>query len=278
MKHTRFDSAGGTEINFENEKYTKELMHQYGAALELDAKILADWLNRAVQETGILIQKMGMRLIAPEPQVQPEQATLTLEDSQTTLAGIMMQSDCATGPAPTYPSGKPYNARDLLLAGVVEMTQTIASGKFQLNSLVLQLLEILHSSLGFQFVTASLKDARTEQYVARISLGQDWHKKQKNFCFPSRDAMDLFHLALKNNVDLMIGETGSEKIHRLRPDWHLAHFPDVKSLMILPLIVHGKPIGLIYAERDCEASEGVPPDETGLIKTMKNQLIAAMSR
>ena len=76
----------------------------------------------------------------------------------------------------------------------------------------------------------------------------------------------------------MIGDTGSEKIHRLRPDWHLAHFPDVKSLMILPLIVHGKPIGLIYAERDCEASEGVPPDETGLIKTMKNQLIAAMSR
>jgi hypothetical protein len=132
-------------------------------------------------------------------------------------------------------------------------------------------------SLGFQFVTASLKDAKTESYIARISLGQDWNKKQKNFNFPSKDSVDLFHLALKNNVDLMIGETSSTKIHNLRPEWHLKNFPDAKSLMILPLIVNAKPIGLIYADRNCEGPEGVPPDETSLIKTMKGQLIAVMS-
>jgi hypothetical protein len=191
---------------------------------------------------------------------------------------MVADNNPATQNQAIYPSGKPHNARDLLLAGVMDVTQTIASGKFQLNNLVLQFLEILQGSMGFQFVTATLKDVKTENYVARISLGQDWHKKQKHFFFPIKDSIDLFHLALKNNVDLMIGETRSTKIHQLRPDWHRAHFPDVQSLMILPLIVNGKAIGLIYADRDCEAPEGVPPDETGLIKTMKSQLISAMSR
>jgi len=277
MKNTQFSRSNEAEINFENEKYTKELMQKYGAALELDAKILAGWLSRAVTETGELIHKMGMRITDSGAAAPVTEQT---EPSDFSLDDFLMVSDnnAATQNQALYPSGKPHNARDLLLTGVMDVTQTIASGKFQLNNLVLQFLEILQGSMGFQFVTASLKDAKSEQYIARISLGNDWHKKQKNFCFPIKDAVDLFHLALKNNVDLMIGETSSQKIHQLRPDWHRAHFPDVKSLMILPLIVNGKAIGLIYADRNCEAPEGVPPDETGLIKTMKTQLISAMSR
>ena len=278
MENTQFTSVAKQDINFENEKFTKGLMQKYGDALELDPKILAGWLSRAVLETGELIHKMGMRLTDHTAATQAAPAELSTEDAMLSLDSILMISDSTFPEQERYPSGKPHNARDLLLAGLMEMTQTISSGKFQLNHLVLQLLEVLQGSLGFQFVTASLKDAKTEQYVARISLGADWNRKQKNFSFSTKDSVDLFHLALKNNVDLMIGETASPKMQQLRPDWHRTHFPDVKSLMILPLVVNGKPIGLIYADRNCEAPEGVPPDETGLIKTMKSQLITAMSK
>lgn len=278
MKNTQFMRDGDSLINFEHEKYTRELMQKYGAALELDAKVLAGWLSRAVVETGALIHKMGLRL-SEGASVSAAQAP-SADATQLTLDGLTMNSVilAVTEEPAAYPSGKPHNARERLLAGVVDMTQAIASGKVKLNDIVLQLLEILHGGLGFSFVSACLKDPRTDQFTARISLGHDWFKKQKNLTFPCKDAVDLFHLALKNNADLMIGETGSEKIRQLRPEWHLTNFPDVKSLMILPLIVNGKPIGLIYADRDLEAPEGVPPDETGLIKTLKNQLITAMSK
>lgn len=280
MKNTQFMRENSSEINFENEKYTKELMLKYGPALELDAKILAGWLSRAVIETQELMQRMGMRIEKADASAKPDESDSKEKSDDISLDDLMMSSEPTrvTEEIVRHPSGKPHNSRELLLAGLMEMTQTIASGKFQLNNLVLQLLEILHGSLGFQFVTASLKDAKTERYSARISLGQDWHKKQTNFNFSSKDSVDLFHLALKNNVDLMIGETSSTKIHHLRPEWHLTHFPDVKSLMILPLIVNGKPIGLIYADRNCEAPEGVPPDETSLIKAMKGQLISVMTK
>ena len=111
-----------------------------------------------------------------------------------------------------------------------------------------------------------------------MPVGTDSSQKQKNFSFSSKDVSDLFGLALANNADLMIEDTSVPKIHRLLPKWHLTNFPCAKSVMILPLLINGRPIGLIYAERDRVAPEGVPPDETALIKTMKDQLLAAMSR
>jgi hypothetical protein len=283
MKNTQFTETKDQNPNFDNEKYTADLIRKYGGALELDAKVLAGWLSHAVAETEQLVQKLGMDPGAGVATDTPESSKSSETKrvaNDVSLDGLMM----SVAPAmevenkARHPSGKPLNSRDLLLAGVSDMTQTIASGKFQLNALVLQLLEIVQGSLGFQFVTAALKDAKTDSYIARISLGQDWNKKQRNFVFPSKDATDLFHLALKNNVDLMISETGSQKVHHLRPEWHLTHFAEVKSLMILPLIVNTKPIGLIYADRNCEAPEGVPADETSLVKTMKAQLITVMSK
>lgn len=184
-----------------------------------------------------MVHKIGIPIADSPESVQPTQDTEQIHDISLDDLLMIGETELAVESQAHHPGGKPLNSRDLLLTGVMDMTQTIASGKFQLNTLVLQLLEILHGSLGFQFVTASLKDVKTESYIARISLGQDWNKKQKNFVFPSKDSVDLFHLALKNNVDLMIGETGSQKIHNLRPQWHLTHFAEAKSLMILPLIV-----------------------------------------
>ena len=278
MQNTQVATNRTQTINFESEKYTIELMRKYGSALDLDTKILAGWLTRAVAETEQLIQKLGMRLT--DATVMPPQVREPENPHDVSLDDLLMVSapELVAGIQSRHASGKPMNSRDLLLAGVMDMTQTIASGKFQLNTLVLQFLEILSGALGFQFVTASLRDTKTDSYIARISLGQDWNIKQRNFNFPSKDGVDLFHLALKNNVDLMIGDTGSTKIQHLRPEWHLNNFSEARSLMILPLIVNQKSIGLIYADRNCVAPEGVPPDETSLIKTMKTQLITVMSK
>ncbi len=280
MRNTQFSRDKADDIDFSDEKFTSELMHRYGTALELEAEVLADWLSSAIVETQELVQKLGIGVSATDLEQQPVGPAPGLQHDASSLDDLLMVSDPVSVALQVahHPSGKPVNARELLLAGVMEMTQTISSGQFKLNDLVLQFLEILHGSLGFQFITASLKDLKTESYIARISLGQDWFRKQKSFQFSAKEENDLFHLALKNNADLMIGETGSTRISQLRPGWHLAHFPEARSLMVLPLIVNGKPIGLIYADRNCEAPEGVPPDETSLIKTMKAQLIAVMSR
>ena len=53
--------------------------------------------------------------------------------------------------------------------------------------------------------------------------------------------------------------------------------PDAESFIVLPLVVGKAQLGLFYADRIFTAPEGVPPDETALIKALKAQVVAALA-
>jgi hypothetical protein len=181
----------------------------------------------------------------------------------------------------TYPSGKPKNARDLLLAGVQDVTQMRASGRHKVNDVVLAVLETLYTALGFRFATVVLKDVRAGQYRARASFGLTQARVQEGFTFPltagDKGGRDLFYLAMENDADLMISDARSAKIRDLLPSWHKALLPDAESFIVLPLVVGKVQLGLFYADRTATAPEGVPPDETALIKALKGQVLAALA-
>jgi hypothetical protein len=88
-----------------------------------------------------------------------------------------------------HPSGKPKNARELLLAGVQDVTQMRASGKRKVNDVILAVLETLYTAMGFRFATVVLKDARSGQYRARVSFGANPPTSQAGFaCSPAGSA------------------------------------------------------------------------------------------
>ncbi len=176
-----------------------------------------------------------------------------------------------------HASGKPVNARDLLLAGVQDVTEMMASGQRPVNDLILLVLETLYRSLGFRFATVCLKDVKSGAFRARIALGESSAARQAKFAFPGASTRDLFHLAMENGVDLLISDASDPKIRDLLPAWHRALLPDARSFIVLPLVVHKKALGFFYADRVQAATEGVPPDETALIKTLKGQVLAALN-
>jgi HD-like signal output (HDOD) protein len=243
------------------------LLQRYGEALDLDQARM-DALFADVQDgMSALLQSMNMEpapKIAPEPSGLPNVLLLATLD-----AGEEVQEG-------TYPSGKPKNARELLLAGVQDVTQLRASGRGKVNDVILGVLETLYGALGFRFATVCLKDARSGQYRARVSLGEGSARLQAGFAFPA-GGKDLFHLAMENDADLMISDARSTKIRDLLPAWHKELLPDSRSFIVLPLVVGKAQLGLFYADRTEIAPEGVPPDETSLIKALKGQVLAALA-
>jgi GAF domain-containing protein len=182
----------------------------------------------------------------------------------------------------SYPSGKPRNARELLLAGVQDVTQMRASGQGKVNDVVRAVLETLYTAMGFRFATVVLKDPKAGQYRARLSFGASQPRWQAGFAFGSAAAAvearrDIFHLAMENDADLMISDAASPKIRDLLPAWHRELLPDARSFIVLPLVLGKVQLGLFYADRTEPAPEGVPPDETSLIKALKGQVLAALA-
>ena len=145
------------------------------------------------------------------------------------------------------------------------------------NDVIMAVLETLYGALGFRFATICLRDGRTGTFRARASLGENKAELQAGFTFPCAFTRDLFHLALENNADMMIPDAFSPKIRDLLPAWYKTLLPDAESFIVLPLVVGKAQLGLFYADRIFTAPEGVPPDETALIKALKAQVLAALA-
>jgi HD-like signal output (HDOD) protein len=251
------------------------LLARYGTALNLGAAELDELFETVAFELTSLLQSMNLQ---PMPRRAPP-------DDKSGLPNVLVLATLGAGEDEeqgAYPSGKPKNARDLLLAGVQDVTQMRASGQHKVNDVVLAVLETLYTALGFRFATVVLKDVRAGQYRARVSFGLTQARVQEGFTFPlapsgDKGARDLFYLAMENDADLMISDARSAKIRDLLPAWHKALLPDAHSFIVLPLVVGKVQLGLFYADRTGPAPEGVPPDETALIKALKGQVLAALA-
>ncbi|KRC02636.1 HDOD domain-containing protein [Duganella sp. Root198D2] len=257
------------------------LLHQrFGNALGLEREQVTTVLTRARSSMDALLNSMqldgassGSAGEPGDPYAEPGEVPGAAGTLPSVLALASMDSGAKEG---AYPSGKPYDAREQLLAGVQELTEMRVEGKARVNELVQAVLETLYRSMGFRFATVCLKDAKTGQFRARIALGDKRALRQEGFVFPLQ-GKDLFHLALDNDADLMIADASVAKIRDLLPKWHLDLLPDARSFIVLPLVVQGVQLGLFYADRAQPAPEGVPPDETSLIRALKAQVLAALS-
>ncbi len=246
----------------------RALLGRYGAALNIDAEKMEAMFLSVQNGITSMLQTMNMQPMEKEEeehQGMPDVLMLATMD-----AGESEEFGC-------HPSGKPRNARELLLAGVQDVTQMRASGQNKVNDVVLAVLETLYRSLGFRFATVCLKDARSGQFRARLAFGDGHAERQAGFVYPAATARDIFHLSMENDADLMIADASTPKIHDLLPAWHRKLLPDAKSFIVLPLVVGKLHLGLFYADRTTTAPEGVPADETSLIKALKAQVLAALA-
>jgi HD-like signal output (HDOD) protein len=279
----------------EHEEAAELLLKRFGAALHLDREKLDDLLRLAASELQVFSDHSSLaddyELMADAPAAMPAETPAAPQAAQADAdaeagANASLLNDLrletfeiahSLQVTARHPSGKPRNARDLLLAGMQDVTQMMAGGKVRVNDLMLLALETLYSSLGFRFATVCLKDAQTGQFRARIAMGHNGAERKATFVFSPSSSHDLFSLALEQDVDLMIFDATVPKVRDLLPQWHRSLLPDSRSFMVLPLVVNKRQIGLFYADRDVPAPEGMPPDETALVKTLKAQVLAALN-
>jgi HD-like signal output (HDOD) protein len=248
------------------------LFRRFHKVLELSQDSFEDILIKVSQETKQFAANIGLLVDEPSSLVEVKPNILDAEFLLQTLTSVPSED------MQRHPSGKPINARDLLLAGMQDIMQMANTAEVKLNDLILLTLETLYGAMGFRFATICMRDPKLKRYSARIAVGELYQERQRVFMFEEMSDQSLFHLALENNADLMISNVLVPKIQILLPSWYKKAFPDARSFIVLPLVVQNNPIGLFYADRVTTAEEGVPPDETALIKTIKNQLLLALTR
>jgi len=179
-----------------------KILKKYRKVLDIDQKALDAMLLKVEAETRQLAKTMNITLSNDYSQSDETSHNVDIASEFMTTTGALA---AAFTPA-KHLSGKPFNAHKLLLAGVQDVTQMLAAEEVRISDLTILILETLYTSMGFRFATICLRDLTTGDYLSRTSVGEDYLTLQRGFHFAGKYEADLFHLAMNNNVDVMISD------------------------------------------------------------------------
>ena len=204
-------------------------------------------------------------------QERDELAATELHATQTVAAG-----GADSAPAQAQPvSGKISQA---LTAGIQDVTNVMVDD-FKLSDVLRMILEAMYRGLEFHRIIFCMRDPKTDTLTGRFGLGQGIEGVVKSFCVPlnAQAAPDLFATVCLKGADTLISDASDPKLAERLPGWYRKSF-NAPTFLVLPLMLKGKPFGLIYADKAEKDGLQVDEKELALLRTLRNQAVMAFKQ
>lgn len=136
---------------------------------------------------------------------------------------------------------------ELQLQFIQEITSLITDSA-RLNTVLVKVLEGIHSAIGFSRVVLCLLSVDRKSYAGRIAIGTDKEMMKEFFNHPLKPDTDIFSRAIMENADLIVENSRDKRWeHVLSNKYHTqigAH-----GFVIACLRSNMKPLGFIYADK-----------------------------
>jgi eukaryotic-like serine/threonine-protein kinase len=260
------------------------LATQFGEGLGVSETVLIDATKSAAQalsvDSGLLNftpAQSGLYAALRDwsrPQAQQSgeaQPVNTLESmlAETTLVQTAPQSASA---APAS-----LDSQAILTAGIQDITNTLV-GTYQLNDLLRMILETMYRGMGFTRVLLCVRDPAHNALRGRFGFGQDIDQViKRGFSVSLAPTRDAFYAAVSQGADVFIEDVNGEKIREHIPEWYRKLVP-ARSLVLFPVMINKKPVGLFYADCDAVRHIQLGSAELSLLKTLRNQAVLAIKQ
>jgi serine/threonine protein kinase len=209
---------------------------------------------------------------APKPEV----------DSPDTISDVALgPGGCEATLAMAVPQGRDRAAAadpaGVLAAGIQDITNSMVED-VKLGEVLRMILETMYRALGFRRVLFCLRDARSGALVGRFMLGEGDEALRAAFRVGTRPMpgapTDLFSAVCIKGADTLIADATTAGMRARLPAWYLASV-DAPAFLLLPLLVKGAPVGLIYADKAEAGAIVLSEKELSLLRTLRNQAVMA---
>jgi len=275
----------------------KEVAEAYAPALGLQPRDILSTAQAARTRLSGLAQAMGVH-VAPgaparrllEDTAAPKAAAQRADDRTLVVVGTD-RAGAASGAAPGASSGAspvaspgaPLAAEVLaarmarLNDGLDAVRLAVAQRSLRLNEVLNLVLETLQQALDLRCVVFCLRDPRSGLLLGRVALG----KGSTDICSAFRIApdakasTDLFAAICAKGADLLIAD--SKTVANRLPPWYRQRV-NAASFLLLPMLVKGQAIGLIYADKTEAGTLKVDEAELALVRGLRDQAVAAFAK
>ena len=189
-------------------------------------------------------------------------------------ASVLHQRAPADEPGGEAPR-TPEEVQSILASGLQDVSNSLIDDAISINDILRMILEAMYTGMGFGHVLLCIKDGRRNAMCGKFGFGDGAQNLVKTFDFSLVGQPDVFLVALQNNADILISDIDDPKIATRIPTWYRQHVA-ARTFVLFPIIVKGKPVGLIYADRPQPGDITIPEKELSLLKSLRNQAVLAI--
>ena len=158
-----------------------------------------------------------------------------------------------------------------------DISNSLVNDNISVNDIIRMILETMYSGMGFHRVMFGIKDGRHNAMHGKFGFGDGINELVSRFKFPMATAPDVFHVSLEKNVDILISDIDDPKIASRVPKWYRDNIP-AKTFLIFPIVIKGKPLGMIYADKPRAGDIVIPEQLLGTLKALRNQAVLAIKQ
>ncbi len=260
------------------------LATQFGESLGVTENLLANATRAAAEalslDSGLLNFKPTQSPLyaALQELAKPgrdQAASAPAADALETMLSHATLHDAVPGTAKGQGATAPADAHAILTAGIQDITNTLV-GNYELNDLLRIILETMYRGMGFTRVLLCIRDPALNALRGRFGFGQDVDQIiKRGFIIPLTPARDAFYASISKGVDVCIEDVNAENIREHIPAWYRKLVP-ARSLVLFPIMINKKPVGLFYADCDSPGSIRFEATELSQLKTLRNQAVLAI--
>jgi serine/threonine protein kinase len=164
----------------------------------------------------------------------------------------------------------------VLSAGIQDVTTTLVED-FNLNDVLLMVLETIYRGFGFRRAIICIRDSKNNAMAARMGLGVGVDGVIPRFRFKIARDPDVFNHVVENGVDIVIGDTDAAGSAGKIPAWY-RELTDAQSFILLPIVIKKITVGLFYADMQQANALNLSEQQLSLLRTLRNQAVLAIKQ
>ncbi|GAB1459459.1 hypothetical protein MASR2M50_12330 [Thauera sp.] len=266
----------------ERERALADIAARFDVAVPVPAREARERLRSAVDEIGEFARVVKVSLaqtrfgrnlrhfIDGSAPAANTRADATLMPS----SALLEQSLPAEGGAAGQRAADP---QAVLSAGIQDISNTLVED-FRLNDVLRIILETMYRAMGFKRVLLCVRDARSNTMCGRFGFGPEVGELAKQLRFSLAAQPDnVFNVATARGVDVLISDVDDPKIAARVPAWYRKSVA-ARTFVLFPLTIKGRPVAMIYADKDRAGELCISEQELAMLRTLRNQAVLAIKQ
>jgi len=165
----------------------------------------------------------------------------------------------------------------VLTRGLHEVTNLLVTD-FVLDDVLRVILETIYRALGVGRTRAFflLKDPAGPAARFRFGLGQSASDMRAWKEIPLSGVEDVFSLAIRQHRDIVIRNVSAAEVGAVLPEWYRRLMVAGRYVVLLPLVVDQRPLGLFYIDGEERNERLLTPALINYLKVLRGQAVVAI--